>query len=92
VTSPTPPDPLAAHERFNVENARRVKHKSVHETVMLAIIDRLTASAEQVRREARDRALMECRDLCEQYDDCSPSFIAEKIMDRALITPQKEGD
>jgi len=41
-----------------------VKHKSVHETVMLAIIDRLTASAEQVRRETRTAALQEAAILC----------------------------
>jgi len=88
----TPTGVLTPYEDELLRTVRNKYLKDEIATKLADIIDRLTASAEQVRREARDMALMECHDLCERYDDCSPSFIAEKIMERALITPQKEGE
>ena len=54
--------------------------------VLLAYIDALTArvaTLEAQLKEAREKALLEAADMCARFDDCGPSFIAQRLRDTA---------
>lgn len=110
MTSPTPTGVLTPEEQAVVTDWREAVRQYPNSSLaaksvvkLVAIIDRLTASAEQVRREAWNAAIEEAAtrcDLCAENgrkDRWSASWIDSAmncaVQIRALIkTPSKEGE